>query len=134
VGSRRLVPGGYGGDQQDGTREGNPMKRGGVAGAVRAGLDRAGLTGPRSLEFLALDACLMSGVEVTSAFAEITKVTSATPSWITARAGLTRDTLSWLAANPQRQRRDFGRADRCWDATTARPAGGHFYRRTPPGT
>jgi hypothetical protein len=109
--------GGYGGDQQDGTRNGNPMSVSALAGAVRAGLDRAGLTGPRPLDFLAMDACLMSGVEVTSAFAETTKVYIANAELDYGRGLDYEGTLSWLAANPSATPADFARAETMlWDA------------------
>jgi hypothetical protein len=109
--------GGYGGDQQNGTRAGNPMNVGAVASAVRAGLDAAGLKGTRPLEFLALDACLMSGVEVTSAFAELTKVYIGNAE-LDYGPGLDYEgTLSWLAANPGASPADFARAEAMtWDA------------------
>ena len=108
--------GGYGGDQQDGTRKGNPMTVSALAGAVRSGLDKAGLTGPRPLEFLALDTCLMSGVEVNSAFSELTKVYIANAE-LDYGPGLDYEgTLSWLAANPAASPADFARAEAMlWD-------------------
>jgi hypothetical protein len=109
--------GGYGGDQQNGTRKGNPMSLSALAGAVRSGLDKAGLTGPRPLEFLALDTCLMSGVEVNSAFTELTKVYIANAE-LDYGPGLDYEgTLSWLAANPGASAADFARAEAMlWDA------------------
>jgi len=65
--------GGFGGDQQDGTAAGSGMTAAGAASAIGNALLARGLTGPRPLEFLAFDTCLMACPEVIQPFSAMAK-------------------------------------------------------------
>jgi hypothetical protein len=54
--------GGFGGDSQNGTRQGSPMPAPLVAEAIAAGLEAAGIDRP--LDILSFDTCLMASAEV----------------------------------------------------------------------
>lgn len=54
--------GGFGGDTQNGTRQGSPMPAPLVAQAIAAGLEAASIEQP--LDILSFDTCLMAGAEV----------------------------------------------------------------------
>jgi hypothetical protein len=64
--------GGFGGDTQDGTREGSAMSAKQVASAIRAGMTGAEVDGP--LDIFAFDTCLMASAEVATEFKALAQV------------------------------------------------------------
>ncbi len=109
--------GGFGGDNQDNTRERAPgMAVDSVASAVRAGLQRAGLGGVRPLDIFGFDTCLMSGVEVIPPFADLTKVFIANAELDYGDGFDYTETLTWLSANASATGKEFAVAEAAqWD-------------------
>ncbi len=108
---------GFGGDTQDGTRDGQPMPFEAAAQAVRSGLAAARVSGNPPLEFLAFDTCLLGSPEIAAAFSDLTKVYIAGAE-IDYGAGWDYDkALTWLAAHPGAPAADFARQEvAIWDA------------------
>jgi hypothetical protein len=65
---------GFGGDTQNGTRQGPGMTIDDVAHALRAGLEGAGVTDERPLDVLSFDACLMGGLESAWVYRDLAEV------------------------------------------------------------
>jgi hypothetical protein len=109
--------GGFGGDTQDGTRDGEAMPVVHVASAVREAARALGLKGEKPFEFLTFDTCLMSGAEIAPAFQDLAKVFTANAE-IDFGDGLDyAKTLSWLASNPTADVLEFGKNEAAiWDA------------------
>jgi hypothetical protein len=90
--------GGFGGDEQNGTRAPQGMPFQTVAQAVRAGLTGAGVTAP--LDFLAFDTCLLGSPEVASAFSGVANVYLADAEIDYGAGWDYTKTFTWLAAHP----------------------------------
>lgn len=109
--------GGFGGDSQDGAQRGSGLSLEQLAGAIRAGLDDAGLSGSRALEFLAFDTCLLGGAEPAYAFKDLSKVYIANAEIDYGSGWNYTDTLSLIARNPQISALEFGRQEaEFWNA------------------
>ena len=109
---------GFGGDSQDGTRRDAPgMSTTQVAAAVKAGLDGAGLTRKRALEFLSFDACLMGGAESITAFQDLAQVYLADAELDYGDGWDYEATFSWLSDNPTATARELAAFEvQAWDA------------------
>ena len=103
--------GGFGSDSQDGTQQGNGMTINEVANAVRAGLEQAGLTGERPLEFFGFDTCLLAGAEPAYAFKDLAKVYIANAEIDYGSGWNYAPTFSLLASDPQISALEFGRKE-----------------------
>jgi hypothetical protein len=110
--------GGFGGDEQDVLDQpGTPMLPGVVADAVSAGLSAAGLAGPRPLEFLAFDTCLMMGNEVAYEFRDVADVYLAAAEVDFGRGWDYAASLGILGASPAISPTAFATAEvDAWDA------------------
>jgi hypothetical protein len=110
--------GGYGGDTQDGTVEypsGYVLST--LATAVRKGLDGAGLTGSRPLDFLAFDTCLLGGAEPAYVLRDISRIYIANAELDFGAGWNYQDTFTYLARNPDTSLSDFAtRENECWNA------------------
>ena len=109
--------GGYGGDSQNGTVE-NPAGYtiAGLAPAIRAGLDGAGLTGSRPLDFFAFDTCLLGGAEPAYEFRDFGKVYIGNAELDFGASLNYKDTLTWLSENPNASITDFAKKENeYWD-------------------
>jgi hypothetical protein len=109
---------GFGGDRQDDTRGYAPgLATEQVAAAVRAGLHRAGLTGPRPLHFVAFDACLMGGAESITAFSDLAQVYLADAELDYGDGWDYAATLTWLSENRTATPRQLAAFEvQAWDA------------------
>lgn len=106
--------GGFGGDTQDGTREGRPMTAADAAAAVRAALAAQGI---QRLDFLAFDTCLMAGAEVAAEVADLAQVYLACAELDFGDGWDYETTLTWLSAHSRASAPDFARAEVAhWDA------------------
>ncbi len=109
---------GFGSDLQDGTLE-RPRGMGvhEAAGAIRAGLDAAGLDGDRALDFLSFDTCLMAGAEVISEMAPLARIYIANAEIDYGAGWDYTAALSWIAAHPDASPAELARAEvAAWDA------------------
>jgi hypothetical protein len=108
---------GFGNDTQDGKRpKPEGMRVSSVAAAVRAGVAAAGLVGPRRLDFLAFDTCLLGTAEVAAEFSDVTKVLIANAELDYGDGLDYTGALGWLGANPGAPAGDFAIAEaKIWD-------------------
>jgi hypothetical protein len=109
---------GFGGDSQDGTRrESSGLSIQQLAAAIESGLDGAGLTGTRPLEFLSIDACLMGGAESITAFQDLAQVYLADAELDYGDGWDYAATLGWLSENRSATARELGAFEvAAWDA------------------
>ncbi|MCC7538819.1 MAG: hypothetical protein IT379_21520, partial [Deltaproteobacteria bacterium] len=66
--------GGFGGDTQDGTREGTNLPFQDAADAIASGLSSAGIADEPPLVFLSFDTCLMAGAEIAQSFRSLAEL------------------------------------------------------------
>jgi len=90
--------GGFGGDSQDGTRQGSPMPASIVAEAIAAGLEGAEITEP--LDILSFDTCLMASAEVALEMQPLAQIYIANAELDYGDGWDYRAFLSYLSANP----------------------------------
>ncbi len=109
--------GGYGGDSANGTGHGQGMDAETLAGAIKAGLDGAGITGSRPLEFLSFDTCLMAGVEIAAPLQDLAKVYIANAEIDYGDGWDYKGVLNYLNANPDADALTFAKQEvAIWDA------------------
>ncbi|HEY0709102.1 MAG TPA: clostripain-related cysteine peptidase, partial [Polyangia bacterium] len=115
---------GFGGDTEDGTKEGEGMAVQSVANALRESVRALGLKGEKPLEFLTFDTCLMGGAEEVAAYEGIAKVYTANAE-IDFGDGLDyTKTLTYLAENPTVSALEFAKNEvSFWDAHHAAAGG-----------
>ena len=113
--------GGFGGDTQDGTRQGAPMSPPHLAEAIAAGLEAADV---ERLDILSFDTCLMASAEVALAMHTLTEIYIATPSRLRRRLGLQR-VPHLLSSNTDTPIREIARTRWSVDGTTSTLAQRH---------
>ncbi|WP_437533619.1 clostripain-related cysteine peptidase [Sorangium sp. So ce726] len=99
--------GGFGGDTQNGTAEPKGMDPASVARAVREGLEGAGLTGARPLDFVSFDTCLMASTEVAFELRDVAQTYIANAELDYGDGWDYTETLSYIARHPDASMTDI---------------------------
>jgi hypothetical protein len=107
---------GFGGDTQNGTRDGTPLPATAVAQAVREGLAEAGLESEPPLDFFAFDTCLMAGAEVLVEFRDVAGIYIANAELDYGDGWDYQATLTWIAEHPDAPIAELGATEaEQWD-------------------